>query len=271
MSQELRKIAKETRKDILQMGYSLGDSAVHIGGCMSLVELLTVLYQKNLNFNKANFQDENRDRIIMSKGHGSIALYAAMHQCGLINDLTCVNSLLGKGNIYYKQEVRNLQAGLEFSSGSLGQGLAYGIGIARSLKKKGNNTSRVYVFIGDGECGEGSVWEAASIAGHLKLDNVVVIVDRNHLQIDGDTEQINRMDMLADRWEAFGFDVVAVNGHDMDGINMAYRVRPEGKPIAIIAETIKGKGISFAEDNVEWHQNVLTRELYENALCELGE
>lgn len=269
MVQNLKYIANETRKDILFMGYILGGSSVHIGGCMSIVELLTVLYQNHLSIDKNHPNWECRDRIIMSKGHGSLAMYAAMHQTGIIDDIKNIKELLGPKTIYYKQCVRNPEKGIEFSSGSLGQGLAYGIGIAWALKLKKLVSPRIYIFIGDGECDEGAVWEAASIAGHHKLDNITVVVDRNHLQIDGNTENINSMANLKERWEVFGFDVMEINGHDVIAVDRAYSYNPSGRPVAIIANTIKGKGISFAENSVEWHQNILTHDLYEKAMEEL--
>lgn len=269
---DLRKIHELTlkmRQDIVEMCYKLGKNAAHLGGCMSLVELLAVLYSDHLKFDRENLKSEKRDRVIMSKGQGSIAMYSAMHQAGIINELSEAGDLLGEDNIYYKQSVRNPEYGIEFSSGSLGQGLAYGVGIAWALKKKENFDSKVYVILGDGECDEGSVWEAASLAGHLQLDNLVVIVDKNDLQIDGFTYDINKMDLMEDRWKAFGFDSVTIDGHDPEEINNAYNRVISGRPAAIIAKTVKGKGISFAENQVEWHQNELTDELYFQALREL--
>ncbi len=262
-------IANGMREDIVEMCYRLGNNAAHLGGCMSLVELLAVLYYGHLRFDINDLKSEFRDRVIMSKGQGSIAMYSAMHRVGIIKNLSEVGSLLGERNIYYKQTVRNINYGIEFSSGSLGQGLAYAVGIAWALKKKNNNTSKVYIVLGDGECDEGSVWEAASLAGHLKLDNIVVLVDRNNLQIDGFTCTINRMNMMEERWSAFGFNAVTIDGHNISEIDRALSFTSHGKPYAVIADTIKGKGISFAENEAEWHQNVLTDELYKKAMLEI--
>lgn len=258
-------LTKSIREDIVDMCYRLGNSAGHLGGCMSLVELLAVLYGRELKFDPNNLTWESRDRVIMSKGQGSIAMYAAMHQIGMLADLSIAGNLLGEETPYYKQSVRNPEYGIEFSSGSLGQGLAYGVGIAWALKNKNNSGSKVFVILGDGECNEGSVWEAASLAGHLKLDNLIVIVDYNGLQIDGNTKDINCLDSLKERWDAFGFHSLEIDGHDIDEITKAYRVSSK-EPLAIIAKTTKGKGIHFAENQVEWHQNVLTSELYRLAL-----
>ena len=266
----LNEMTRNMRLDIIKMCYRLGENAGHLGGCLSLVELLAVLYSEILNFEKDNPKAENRDRIIMSKGQGSIALYAAMHQSGVIRSLNEVGDLLGDNNVYYKQSVRNMAYGIEFSSGSLGQGLAYATGIAWALKWKGNQSSKVYVFLGDGECDEGSVWEAASLASHLKLNNLVVVVDKNDLQIDGFTRDINNMDRMAERWQAFGFDISVINGHDLKEIYQAYMEAEKTRPQAIIAETVKGKGVHFAENERDWHQNVLTYELYKQALHDVG-
>ncbi len=262
-------VAHGMREDIVEMCYRLGNNAAHLGGCMSLVELLAVLYSEYLSFDINDPKSEFRDRVIMSKGQGSIAMYAAMHRVGIIKDLSEIGDLLGDGNIYYKQTTRNTDYGIEFSSGSLGQGLAYAVGVAWALKKKNNRASKVYVFLGDGECDEGSVWEAASLAGHLQLDNIVVIIDRNNLQIDGFTYDINRMDMMEERWSAFGFDAVTIDGHKIIEIDRALSFAGAGKPYAIVANTVKGKGISFAENEPEWHQNVLTDDLYNRAILEI--
>ena len=271
LNENIHTAARRMRVDIVEMCYRLHENAGHLGGCMSLVELLAVLYKEFLHYNVHDLVAEDRDRIVMSKGQGSIAMYAAMHEVGIVHDMSEVGKLLGKGNVYFKQSVRDPGHGIDFSSGSLGQGLAYAVGLALGLRKKGNDRSKIYVFVGDGECDEGSVWEAASLAGHMELDNIIVVVDRNGLQIDGYTRDINRMDDLVDRWKAFGFSSMEIDGHNIEEIRHAYAAEQNGKPKAIIANTVKGKGISFAEDEVEWHQNVLTDELYLRAMEELGE
>ena len=269
-NRDLQTMTRNMRVDIIEMCYRLGENAGHLGGCMSLVELLAVLYEEYLHFDLNDLLSEERDRVIMSKGQGSIAMYAAMHEAGILRELTGVGSLVGEGNIYYKQSVRNPEHGLEFTSGSLGQGLGYAVGMALGLKIKGNQQSKIYVFLGDGECDEGSVWEAASLAGHMKLNNIVVVVDRNGLQIDGFTKELNSMDRLEERWAAFGFDVIHIDGHNIEAIRNAYGIKHLSKPCAIIADTVKGKGVSFAENEPEWHQNVLTKELYLQALDDVG-
>lgn len=265
----LEQKAQNLRLDIVEMCYRLKENAAHLGGCLSIAELMAVLYVKILNCNKDDLCDEKRDRVIMSKGHASIAMYAGMHQAGLIKSLDHVGNLLGKDNIYYKQEVRNVQKGIEFSSGSLGQGLAYGIGIAMALKSKGNFISKVYIFVGDGECNEGSIWEAAAIAGHFKLNNLVVVIDKNGLQIDGETKRINSQENMSQRWKSFGFQATEIDGHNLSEVEKAYKTVHSGGPLAIVAHTVKGKGVSFAEGQAEWHQNILTERLYKIAISDL--
>lgn len=259
----------DIRVNILELCHRLGANAAHLGGCLSLADIMHILYADYLKYDPNNPLNEDRDRVVMSKGHGSIAMYSAMCEAGLIKGLDSIGNLTGKDNIYYKQEVRSPENRIEFSSGSLGQGLAYAIGIAWSLKRKGNTCSKVYVFIGDGECGEGSVWEAASVASHLKLDNIIAIIDKNDLQIDGWVREINSQELMCDRWRSFGFDVVEINGHDYNDIKRALGSETVGRPKAIVAHTVKGKGLSFAENDAEWHQNIVTDELYEKGLLEL--
>lgn len=257
------------RRDILELCHRAGDVGAHLGGCLSLVELLAVLYTHHLRFDKSNPLDENRDRFVLSKGHGGIAQYAAMHVAGLLSDGEIALPLLGENTILFKHPRRNANAGIEFSGGSLGQGLPFAVGEAIALKMKGNSVSRVYALVGDGELNEGSMWEALSIAGHRKLDNLTVIVDRNGLQLDGFTRDIQRAENLSERFAAFGFETLEIDGHDPEAIDAALWVRPE-KPYAILARAIKGRGVSFAENNADWHANVLTDGLYERAKRELG-
>lgn len=259
------------RIGILDLCYKLGTNAAHLGGCLSLADIIDVLYTEVLTYDTTDLMSEKRDRVVMSKGHGSIAMYVGMYKAGIIHDLNCCGNLMGENNIFYKQEVRNPQNGIEFSSGSLGQGLAYGIGIAWALKRRGNTDSKVYIFIGDGECNEGSVWESASIASQLNLDNIVVIIDKNNLQIDGYTKDINSQELMTRRWKSFGFESIEINGHDKEEIRGGLRKNKGGKPLAIIANTVKGKGIPFIENDAKWHQNVVTDTIYQEALLALKE
>lgn len=266
---EWEEFARGVRRDIVELAHRAGKEGAHLGGCLSLADILTALYNGSLRYDPSRPGWEERDRVVLSKAHASIALYAAMHRAGLISEEEFALPLYGDQTFLYKHAKRNVPHGIEMSGGSLGQGLPFAVGIAIALKRKGNRVSRVYAILGDGECNEGSVWEAAALAGHLKLDNLTVIVDRNRLQLDGWTSEIVNMDNMAERWRAFGFIACETDGHDRARLQQALAPM-DGGPVAIIANTVKGKGVSFAENNVDWHDNVLTDELYARALREVG-
>lgn len=263
----LSKKANAMRKDILKMAMAAGDSGLHFGGSLSLIEIIASLYLYTMNFSKDNYRTEVRDRLIMSKGHGVPALYAALRQLGILSeeDLDTFKQDITE---LYGHPSMNEALGIEFSSGSLGQGLSLAVGTAIALKKR-NSLSRIFVILGDGECNEGSIWEAATAATHYKLNNIMVIVDRNHLQYDGDTESIMSMGQLEDKFLSFGWETYVIDGHDIERCCEAFCKRSE-KPIAIIADTIKGKGISFMENDPKWHHNRLTKQQYEKAIEELN-
>jgi transketolase len=254
------------RKDILDMCYKAGTA--HLGGCMSMVELLAVLYTEIMNISPEMKRWEDRDRFILSKGHGGIALYAALKQARILTQGDIGRDMRGTDTITYRHPKMNPAKGIEFSSGSLGMGISLGIGLACSFLRKGNDKSKVYVMMGDGECNEGSVWEGAALAGHLRLNKLTVVIDLNGLQLDGPTHTVLNMDNMAEKWNAFGFDTITVDGHNIPAIYEAF-IKLTEKPKAIIAKTIKGKGCSFAENNTDWHDNVLSDELYQLALLEL--
>lgn len=271
--EDLPHIALDMRHDILKMIHSCGRQNGHLGGCMSAVEILAVLYTQVMNINEVAHSDRcwsERDRFIMSKGHAGIAMYAALKQVGLISQDMINGPIRGDETVLYRHPKRNIKYGIECSVGSLGMGLGYGIGLAESFIRQ-KSKQRVYVMIGDGECDEGSVWESAAYAGHRKLENLIVIIDKNALQLDGFTHDVLSMDNMTDRWNAFGFKAVEVNGHDLNDIYAAFNTEHSGKPLAIIANTVKGKGVSFAENRVEWHDNYLSDELFEQGRHELGE
>lgn len=257
------------KKMILDLCLRAGSAGAHLGGCLSLAEILTVLYTRHLVFDPQNPLWEERDRFVLSKGHGGLAQYAAMHQAGILSDEELSTPILGEETMLYKHPQRNSQRGIEFTGGSLGQGLAFGLGEALALKLKGNDRSRVFVLLGDGELNEGSVWEALSVAGHQGYENLYLLVDVNGLQLDGFTKDIQRMDNLAARFESFGFAVLEADGHDPAAIDGVFSALPKG-PAAILFQTKKGKGVSFAEDRYEWHARPLPKDLYQIALGDLG-
>lgn len=270
--EDLNEIVLDMRHDILTMVRSCGRQNGHLGGCMSAVETLAVLYGQIMNINEILHSGRpwsERDRFIMSKGHAGIAMYAAMKHVGLLSQDMIDGPIRGEDTVLYRHPKRNTDYGIECSVGSLGMGIGYGIGLAESFKRKGT-TQKVFVMMGDGECNEGAVWEGAAYAGHRGLDNLVVIIDKNGLQLDGPTEDIIGMNNMSERWSAFGFEAIDVDGHDMDALMDAFITKHPGKPLAIIAHTIKGKGMSFAENKTEWHDNYLSDELYEQGIRELG-
>lgn len=254
--------AKEMRIDILKMGFAAKGIGAHFGGSLSLVEIFSSLYS-HANFKSP--QDENRDRIILSKGHGAMAQYAALKQLGFYNNedlatFKATNATLSA------HPCMSSEKGIEFSSGSLGQGLSLGVGVALALKKK-NLTSKVFVILGDGECNEGQIWEAVACASHYNLNNLITIIDKNNLQNDGTTNEILKMN-LKTQFSSFYFDVLECNGHNEKELLEAYNSQKD-RPLAIIANTIKGKGVGFMENQVSWHYGVLTKNNYEIAINEV--
>lgn len=241
-----------------------------MGGIMSIVELLTVLYRDVLRYDFNNTTWEDRDRFILSKGHNVLTLFAILTETGVISEDEAA-TYYQNGSLFGSHPVMDLKHGIESSNGSLGQGISMAVGIAKAAKIKGKDF-KVYVLIGDGEAQEGSVWEALSLASQWKLDNLTVIMDINGLQGDGASAEI--VDVITnaeERYNSFGFNTFIIDGHDEDEIREAYQADFEGKPKMIAAYTVKGKGISFMEDNNDWHHNRLTDRAYEQALAELGE
>jgi len=221
-----------------------------------------------MKFIKNNPKSEDRDRFILSKGHACLAYYAALCEIGFIKKDTLKtfekddSDLLG-------HPVRNVELGIEFSNGSLGMGLSLGIGVALSLKKK-HKTNNVFVIMGDGECNEGSVWEALMAAPNFNLGNLNIIIDKNNFQQTGDNKTIMNLGNLKNKVESFGWNATEIDGHDINEIyNYFKSIENNNKPNALIANTIKGKGFSFSENNNTWHHSILTRDLYDKALSEI--
>ncbi len=256
----------EIRQDILDT--IVNCKAGHIGGDFSVTDILTTLYFKQMNIDPENPKAPGRDRLILSKGHSVEALYAVLANRGFFprEDLKTVSAFGSK----YIGHPTNKVAGIEMNSGSLGHGLSVSVGMA--LAGKMNRESyRVYVVIGDGELAEGSVWEGAMAASHYKLDNLCAVVDRNGLQISGTTEDVMGHENLDDRWSAFGWNVIHAAGNDTDALNNAFETARsvKGQPTVIIADTIKGYGVSFMENSVPWHHKVPSAEEYRQASAEL--
>lgn len=264
--EKCKKAANQMRKDALYMTYKAGNPGAHIGGGLSMIEIMATLYVGIMKLDIDDMKSEKRDRFILSKGHGVLGLYTAMNQVGLIKREE-YDSFKKNNTFLTGHPSMNLERGIEFSSGSLGQGLSLGVGTCIALREKGNNSSRAFVLMGDGECNEGSVWEAAMSASHFKLNNLVAIVDKNGIQYDGGTEKVMNMGNLKDKWESFGWEVVELDGHNIEELYEAFDLISD-KPKVIIAHTVKGKGVSFMENNSLWHNSRLTDKQYEEAMAE---
>ena len=236
----------------------------HFGGSLSTIELLVYIYGYFLNISKKNVFAINRDRFILSKGHGVLGFYSALYFYNFISkkDFLSYKTL---GSEFIAHPIKNLNHGIESSNGSLGHGLSYGSGIAYGARLL-DNDSKVVVLMGDGECNEGSVWEAIMSSTSLKLDNLYIIIDYNKFQSDGETKEIIDQTNLAERLESFGCAVSNIDGHDFSQIHHSFQKNTSGKPTAVIANTIKGKGVSFMENNNEWHHSYLTQSQYSIAM-----
>lgn len=269
---ELAGIAKEIRLDCLEMGRHAGKAGAHFGGSFSAAEIFAVLYHHAMNVYPDDPKSPQRDRFILSKGHVALALYSALKTVGIMSKED-LETFKNDESILSVHPSMHVDKGIEFSTGSLGQGLSLGVGTALRLRMI-NNDARTFVLLGDGECDEGSVWEAAMSAAHFGLSNLVAIIDENQVQYDGPTAEIMNLGSLADKWSAFGWKVYEVDGHDVAALADAFdkiAADGSGKPSAVVAHTIKGKGASFMELDPAWHHNVMTDELYEQTLRELGE
>lgn len=264
-----KQAALEIRRDIIEMSYAAGNQGAHLGGSLSMAEILAALYIGAAKFNIYRWEWEERDRIILSKGHGALALYPTFVQAGII-DKDELQTFKVNGSKLSSHPSLNGLPGIEYASGSLGQGLSLGVGACLALRKKNNVSSRVFVLMGDGECDEGSVWEAAASAAHFQLDQLVAIIDRNHIQYDGETRKVMSMEPMAEKWKSFGWDVREVDGHNIEALLDAYSIKGN-KPYAIIADTVKGKGISFMEGNWRFHNSRLSEAQYQQAVAELGD
>ncbi|MBP1754637.1 MAG: tktA1 [Firmicutes bacterium] len=266
---QLKHACKQMRRDCLVMADAAGELGFHFGGTFSLIEIAVSLYIEVMRTGKETINDKNRDRVILSKGHGVPAIYAVLKQIGILSDED-IRTFKNDVTDLYGHPCMNDRLGIEFSTGSLGQGLSQGVGVAAALRHYGNISSKVYVILGDGECDEGSVWEAAMSATKFGLTNLVVVIDRNHVQYDGNTEEIMPLGSLENKWKSFGWNVVTIDGHDLLQCCDAFRIQSD-LPLAIIANTIKGKGVSFMENNPFWHHGILTKTQREEAWKEVSD
>lgn len=265
-NENLSEKAKQIRSDILRMLYTCQSG--HPGGSLSCVEMLMALYYKVANVDPSNPKMENRDRIVLSKGHACPTLYAILADKGYFprEDLWSLRQI--DSHLQGHPDMKKTP-GVDINTGSLGQGISIAMGLALAAKHKKADYN-VYTIVGDGELQEGLCWEAAMAAAHFKLDNFVVMLDHNGLQIDGSNEQVMSLGDVMAKFSAFGFDCEKVDGHDIDAITKALKRHVSGKPRFICCETAKGKGVSFMENNFGWHGKAPNEEEYNASLKELG-
>lgn len=261
--EQLKQDALWMRKRILELALKSGPSGAHLGGSLSLVEVLAVLYSV---VNVSN--DDSRDRVILSKGHGALALYTALELIGKMST-ELVDTFETNGTHLFAHASRDVEHGVEFSGGSLGLGVSYAVGVAMACKEKGLN-NHIYVIVGDGECNEGLFWETLMTIKQFHLNNMTIIVDRNGLQADGFTNEILDLNPMADKLQAFGLKAIEVDGHDIEALVNVLSSKVEDLPVAIVANTIKGKGVSFMENSSAWHHGVLNQKKFDKAMEELS-
>ncbi len=259
--------SKKLRRDIVTMLYQAGSG--HPGGSLSALDVLVVLYNKVMRIDPANYQDTERDRFVLSKGHACPALYAVLADRGFFSS-EHLSTLRKLGSCLQGHPDMRKTPGVEMSTGSLGQGLSAANGMAIAARLD-NSDRRVYIVLGDGESQEGQVWEAAMTSSHYRLDNLTAFLDFNELQIDGWCKDVKGIEPLAEKWKAFGWHVLEVDGHDhaalLEAVQKAHSVK--NSPTIIIAYTVKGKGVSFMEGQADWHGKAPGKEEYEKALAEL--
>jgi transketolase len=262
-----KSFAQQIRAHALRMVHAA--KASHIGGCLSMADILAVLYTRILRIDPANPQLPNRDRFLLSKGHATAILYAALAEAGFfpVSELSnyCRDGAIFTGH------VSHAVAGVEVSTGSLGHGLPIAVGMSLAARSA-NAGTRVFCLLSDGECDEGSNWEAILFAPHHKLDNLCVIVDFNKIQSFGSVAEVLALDPFADKWRSFGWHVEEIDGHDLGALELVLNAAPAtpGKPTVVIAHTVKGKGVSFMENKLEWHYRSPSDELLARALAEVG-
>jgi len=268
--QNIKAMAIRMRKHALSMAFSAGVNGAHLGGGLSMIEIMATLYGGVLHFDPHHPEWEDRDRFILSKGHGVLAYYSALAEAGFfsVDDL---KKFEVNGEFLPGHPVMNIKKGIECSGGSLGMGLSFGVGVALTGKMR-EKLYRTYVLLGDGECNEGTVWEAAMSASHFHLSHLIAIIDWNSLQYDGYCSDIMNPGDIRAKWESFGWNVIEPDGHNVISLYQAFSDSMQesvNKPTVIIAHTVKGKGVSFMENHKEWHHSRLSKEQYELACAEI--
>ena len=268
---QLKEAALQIKKDLLTL---CAEKSIHIGGDLSVADVMTALWQYQMRYDPHNPEEEGRDRFILSKGHAAAVTSLNQAAIGCFRKEDFFAEYATNGGRFSMHSCKLVNPFVEVSTGSLGHGLSIGAGIAAGLRRKGNTRSRVYVVMGDGEQGEGSVWEAAMHAAHYRLGNLVAIVDCNGLEADGTVEELTGINSVGEKYRSFGWNVVEIDGHCMEQIKAAFASLPDPTaqvPTVIVAHTVKGNGVSFMEDNVNWHAGKLTAEQYQQAMKEIQE
>ena len=251
------------------MSFNAGSASAHIGGALSSSDIISVIFSEHMKYDKSQTKWEKRDRFILSKGHACLAYYAALNQIGVLSDKELISFEKDDSDLA-GHPVKNLDKGIEFSTGSLGMGLSIAVGLGIAFKRK-EAQNKVFVIMGDGECNEGSNWEAFMTASHYNLDNLVVFIDKNNFQQTGNCEEILNLDNLSEKLKSFNCFSQEIDGHDHNQIFKAIDNNLNtNKPNVIVANTIKGKGINFFENKNEWHHSVLSKKAYEEALENLN-
>lgn len=268
---QLKEAALQIKVDLLTL---CAQKSIHIGGDLSVADVMTALWQYQMRYDPQNPEDESRDRFILSKGHAAAVTSLNQAAIGCFRKEDFFQEYATNGGRFSMHSCKLVNPFVEVSTGSLGHGLSIGAGIAAGLKRKGNTRSRVYVVMGDGEQCEGSVWEAAMHASHYQLGNLVAIVDCNGLEADGTLEELTGLDDVGQKYRAFGWNVLEINGHRMEEIKDAFDQLPPPTaqaPTVIVAHTVKGNGVSFMEGNVNWHAGKMSAEQFEQAMKEIRE
>lgn len=264
--EEIKSLCKRMRLHTMDMALAAGNRGAHVSGSLSCIEIYAVLYGAILNYDIDNPLWNDRDRFIAGKEHARLAEYPARAEMGFY-PADVLNSYEQNDGLLVGHQLRK-ELGVEYSSMSLGMGMSFAVGKALIAKQTGQKY-HVYCLLGDAECEEGPVWEAFIAAAHYKLDNLTVIIDRNYMSVDGNTEELMAQRDMQKKLEAFGFESITVDGHDIQQLMMTLKHRPVGKPYAVIANTTKGKGVSFIENNKSWHQAVMSEEQYRQAVEEI--
>lgn len=264
---KLKQMCKRMRLHALDMALTSGNRGAHVSGSLSCIEIYAVLYGAILRYDPNKPGDDSRDRMIAGKEHARLAEFPALAEAGFFPTEELLK--FEEDNGILSGHPRKPEIGLEYSSCSLGMALSFAVGKAIYAKQT-NKAFKTYVILGDAECDEGSVWEAVMTAAHLKLDNLVLIVDRNYLSVDGHTEELMAQGNMENKFKSFGWASVTIDGHNIQQLLESLSLPHPGQPLALIAETVKGKGVSFIENRKEWHQAVLNEEQYRLAYEEIS-